>query len=56
MTHLLLGLKHHFIIREQYIPVSNTPGVIRAAELGIEVNAAQPSHNDTEFKPIGLVP
>ncbi|MFO7558863.1 MAG: ASKHA domain-containing protein [Desulfobacterales bacterium] len=38
MTHLLLGLKPHFIIREPYIPVSNTPGVIRASELGLEVN------------------
>jgi len=38
MTHLFLGLNPHFIIREPYIPVSNTPGIIRASELGLAVN------------------
>ena len=38
MTHLLLGLEPRWIIREPYIPVVNRPGVLKAAELGIDVN------------------
>jgi uncharacterized 2Fe-2S/4Fe-4S cluster protein (DUF4445 family) len=39
MTHLLMGLDPRWIIREPYIPVINTPGILKAAELGIRVNA-----------------
>lgn len=35
MTHLFLGLAPRWIIREPYIPVVNTPGVLRAADLRI---------------------
>ena len=35
MTHLFLGLEPRWMIREPYIPVINTPGVLRAADLGI---------------------
>jgi uncharacterized 2Fe-2S/4Fe-4S cluster protein (DUF4445 family) len=38
MTHLFIGLNPHFMIREPYIPVSNSPGVIRASELGLMIN------------------
>ena len=38
MTHLFLGLDPRWLIREPYIPVINRPGLIKAAELGIEVN------------------
>jgi uncharacterized 2Fe-2S/4Fe-4S cluster protein (DUF4445 family) len=38
MTHLFLGLEPRWIIREPYIPVVNRPGVLKAAELGIEAN------------------
>ncbi len=40
MTHLFMGLEPRWIIREPYIPVINKPGVLKAAELGIQVNAA----------------
>jgi len=36
MTHLFLGLEPRWMIREPYIPVVNTPGVLRAADLGID--------------------
>ena len=39
MTHLFMGLNPRWIIREPYIPVTNKPGVLKAAELGIQVNA-----------------
>jgi uncharacterized 2Fe-2S/4Fe-4S cluster protein (DUF4445 family) len=39
MTHLFMGVNPRWIIREPYIPVINKPGVIKAAELGIQVNA-----------------
>ena len=42
MTHLLLGLEPRWIIREPYIPVVNRPGVLKAAELGIDVNPSAP--------------
>jgi uncharacterized 2Fe-2S/4Fe-4S cluster protein (DUF4445 family) len=38
MTHLLMGIDPHWIIREPYIPVVNKPGVLKAADLGIRVN------------------
>jgi uncharacterized 2Fe-2S/4Fe-4S cluster protein (DUF4445 family) len=38
MTHLFLGLNPHWIIREPYIPVINKPDVLKAAELGLQVN------------------
>jgi uncharacterized 2Fe-2S/4Fe-4S cluster protein (DUF4445 family) len=38
MTHLFLGLDPKWIIREPYIPVINTPEVIKARTLGIQVN------------------
>jgi uncharacterized 2Fe-2S/4Fe-4S cluster protein (DUF4445 family) len=38
MTHLFLGLDPKWIIREPYIPVVNTPEVIKAQRLGIRVN------------------
>jgi len=40
MTHLFLGLNPHWLIREPYIPVVNTPAVLRADEIGLEVNPA----------------
>jgi uncharacterized 2Fe-2S/4Fe-4S cluster protein (DUF4445 family) len=38
MTHLFLGLEPRWMIREPYIPVVNRPGVLRAADLGIDVH------------------
>jgi uncharacterized 2Fe-2S/4Fe-4S cluster protein (DUF4445 family) len=40
MTHLFLGLNPRWMIREPYIPVVNTPGVLCAGELGISVHPA----------------
>ncbi len=37
MTHLLLGLDPHWIIREPYIPVVNRPGMIPAVDLGLHL-------------------
>ncbi len=37
MTHLLLGLESRWIIREPYIPATNRPGLVRAADLGLRV-------------------
>lgn len=37
MTHLFLGLDPRWLIREPYIPAVNRPGVLRAADIGIEV-------------------
>ena len=37
MTHLFLGLDPHWIIREPYIPVVNSPGLLRASELGLDL-------------------
>lgn len=37
MTHLLLGLEARWIIREPYIPATNRPGLVRAADLGLTV-------------------
>ena len=38
MTHLLIGIDPRWIIREPYIPVVNKPGILKAADLGIQVN------------------
>jgi uncharacterized 2Fe-2S/4Fe-4S cluster protein (DUF4445 family) len=38
MTHLFLGLPPRWIIREPYIPVTNTPPVLEAAALGIRIS------------------
>ena len=38
MTHLFMNLSPHWIIREPYIPVINTPGLERTSELGLHVN------------------
>ena len=35
MSHLLLGLDPHWMIREPYIPAVNRPGMMRASELGL---------------------
>ena len=40
MTHLFLGLNPRWIIREPYIPVVNKPGVLKAAEIGLQLNPA----------------
>jgi uncharacterized 2Fe-2S/4Fe-4S cluster protein (DUF4445 family) len=37
MTHLVMGLDPHWMIREPYIPVVNRPGIRSAAGLGLEV-------------------
>jgi uncharacterized 2Fe-2S/4Fe-4S cluster protein (DUF4445 family) len=39
MTHLFLGLAPRWIIREPYIPVVNTPPVVTARELGVNINS-----------------
>ena len=39
MTHLFLGVDPHGIIREPYIPAINTPGLLRADELGLNLNS-----------------
>ena len=38
MTHLFLGLDPKWIIREPYIPVVNSPEMLNARNLGLEVN------------------
>lgn len=38
MTHLFLGLNPKWMIREPYIPVVNSPGLIRAQALGLHVH------------------
>ncbi len=40
MTHLLMGLPPHWIIREPYIPVVNKPDSIAASDLGLTANPA----------------
>jgi uncharacterized 2Fe-2S/4Fe-4S cluster protein (DUF4445 family) len=42
MSHFFLGLNPYFICREPYIPVVNRPGLIRAGELGLDVNPMAP--------------
>ena len=38
MTHLFMGLNPRWIIREPYIPVVNSPGVVKAETLGLQVH------------------
>jgi uncharacterized 2Fe-2S/4Fe-4S cluster protein (DUF4445 family) len=38
MTHLFMGLKPYWMIREPYIPIVNRPGLVKAGELGIKVH------------------
>jgi uncharacterized 2Fe-2S/4Fe-4S cluster protein (DUF4445 family) len=38
MTHLFMGLDPKRIIREPYIPVVNSPGLLKAADLGLKLN------------------
>ncbi|RJQ32052.1 MAG: DUF4445 domain-containing protein [Peptococcaceae bacterium] len=38
MVHLLLGLDPSLICREPYIPVVNSPGLLRAGEIGLKLN------------------
>ncbi len=38
MTHLFMGLSPRWVIREPYIPVVNTPGVVKAKTLGLQVH------------------
>ena len=40
MTHLFMGLNPRWIIREPYIPVVNKPGILKATELGLQLNPA----------------
>lgn len=42
MTHFFLGLTPHWIIREPYIPVVNKIGILKARELGIQINPEAP--------------
>ncbi|RLC29899.1 MAG: [Fe-S]-binding protein [Deltaproteobacteria bacterium] len=42
MTHLFLGLDPYGICREPYIPVINTPDLIRSSEVGLDVNPEAP--------------
>jgi len=42
MTHLFLGLDPYWICREPYIPVVNSPGLLRSKDLGIEINPGPP--------------
>ncbi len=42
MTHLFLGLDPHWICREPYIPVVNRPDLVKAGELGLEINPEAP--------------
>lgn len=50
MTHLFLGLEPRWIIREPYIPVVNRPGVLKAADLGLDIH---PSARVLVFPNIG---
>ena len=38
MTHLFLGLDPRWMIREPYIPVVNSPGLVQAAALGLSIH------------------
>lgn len=40
MTHLFMGLTPKWIIREPYIPVTNTPGIEPATVFGLDINPA----------------
>ena len=38
MSHLFMGLDPRWIIREPYIPAINTPGILKAVKLGLQLN------------------
>ncbi|MGD9081351.1 MAG: ASKHA domain-containing protein [Desulfobacterales bacterium] len=38
MTHLFMGLNPRWIIREPYIPAVNSPGIVKADSLGLQVH------------------
>jgi uncharacterized 2Fe-2S/4Fe-4S cluster protein (DUF4445 family) len=38
MSHLFLGLDPHWIIREPYIPVVNSPDLVNASDTGVGIN------------------
>ncbi|MFH2066001.1 MAG: ASKHA domain-containing protein [Pseudomonadota bacterium] len=40
MTHLFMGIKPNFMIREPYIPVVNTPDTMETEKLGIHINSS----------------
>ncbi len=42
MTHFFLGLDPYWICREPYIPAVNTPEILRAEEIGLNVNRCAP--------------
>ncbi len=42
MTHLFLGLDPYWLCREPYIPVVNSPGIIKAQELCLNINPEAP--------------
>ena len=42
MTHFFLGLDPFWICREPYIPAINSPDLIKASDLGLEINRASP--------------
>jgi uncharacterized 2Fe-2S/4Fe-4S cluster protein (DUF4445 family) len=42
MTHLFLGLNPHWLCREPYIPVINSPSLIKAHELDLDIQAGAP--------------
>ena len=42
MTHLFLGLNPYWICREPYIPVINSPGLVRSSDLGLLTNPRAP--------------
>ena len=42
MTHLFLGLDPYWICREPYIPVINNPDIVKASELGLDINQEAP--------------
>ena len=50
MTHLFMGLDPRWIIREPYIPVVNKPDIIKASQLGLDVN---PSARALVFPNVG---
>jgi uncharacterized 2Fe-2S/4Fe-4S cluster protein (DUF4445 family) len=42
MTHLFLGLDPYWICREPYIPVINSPDLLKSKELGLHINPDSP--------------
>jgi uncharacterized 2Fe-2S/4Fe-4S cluster protein (DUF4445 family) len=42
MTHLFLGLDPYWVCREPYIPVINSPGIIKAKDIGLVIHKEAP--------------